>query len=344
MLFRSGAPIVSLAGALLPLILEHGWKAYAEISIGSIDSASFLEMEKTFGSKCRPVLANGIEILPFLDASQSVTYFALPERVPVCATNFFNLRTTVPRRSLTSSEVRQAAMGDAANTIQRFLNLWKVSGQASAARAFLIISEQGGGIKLLSGTVQSYSLHSWNSSHNLSLSVSLDLRFDGVHKSWSQGINEREFTFSQTSTSSSPQMGISMLAQKQKTLRVAANGRLLSTLDLGQESVIRPAASGIVPRLSRGEAQSKADKAGWSPASIGSKSKPAQRITYFGLYTSQTYPVVTNLLMWIVEYPKARVPMYGGVDGLSPPRPYYVLIDARTGKVYEGVSGPVRVS
>ena len=113
-------------------------------------------------------------------------------------------------------------------------------------------------------------------------------------------------------------------------LRITANGRLLSTLNVDSTTSVRPAPFGDTPRISRTVAERAARKY---------ISLPGKHIDYFGLFSSsQEYPVLKNTLLWFVEYPSIRVPSYGPIGGESAPQPFVIEINAITGHVYGAVS------
>ena len=115
-----------------------------------------------------------------------------------------------------------------------------------------------------------------------------------------------------------------------KPLRIAANGRLLSALNVDSTTSVRPARIGETPRISRTVAEGAARKY---------ISPPGKHIDYFGLFSSsREYPVLKNTLLWFVEYPSVRVPSYGPIGGESLPQPFVIEINAITGHVYGAVS------
>jgi hypothetical protein len=115
-------------------------------------------------------------------------------------------------------------------------------------------------------------------------------------------------------------------------LRIAANGRLLSSLNVDSTTSVRPAPIGDTPRISRTVAESAAR----TYISLSGK-----HIEYFGLFSSsREYPVLKNTLLWLVDYPSARVPILGPIGGQSPPQPFVIEVNASTDHVYGAMSSP----
>jgi hypothetical protein len=107
-----GVGSVSGAVAFPPMVLYSGDRAYAGVSIGSISTPAFKKVVRGNGSSCGPKYANGIEVVsdPAMRSdSWPSHYFALPERVPVCAKDYFNVVAGVIQKLLTSAQVRHAA-------------------------------------------------------------------------------------------------------------------------------------------------------------------------------------------------------------------------------------------
>ncbi|NNN08895.1 MAG: hypothetical protein HKL85_06850 [Acidimicrobiaceae bacterium] len=96
--------ISSLSGTVAypMMVLGHGDFVYATVSIGSISTAQFKELVRVHGSSCSPKYANGIEVLanPRVASDSWLShYFALPERVPVCTQDYFNVSAGVIEES-----------------------------------------------------------------------------------------------------------------------------------------------------------------------------------------------------------------------------------------------------
>ncbi len=101
---RTPVGIGSLSGAVAypSLVLAHGALAYASVSIGSISTAAFKKMMREHGSSCSPKYADGIEVVSNLKVrsdSWPSHYFALPEQVPVCTKDYFNITAGVIAKS-----------------------------------------------------------------------------------------------------------------------------------------------------------------------------------------------------------------------------------------------------
>lgn len=100
--------IGSLSGAVAyqPIVLANGERAGAPVSIGSISTPAFKQMERKVGSSCVPKYADGIEVVsnPSVRGdSWPSHYFALRERVPICTGNFFNVSAGVIEKLPTHS-------------------------------------------------------------------------------------------------------------------------------------------------------------------------------------------------------------------------------------------------
>lgn len=126
-------------------------------------------------------------------------YFALPERVPVCTKDYFNVAAGVIEKLLTPAQARQVTYKTAASEVQDYLNYWHLAGPATASKQFLVSSQQGGTVKLASGKVLSYHTYSWKSAKEFTLLVSFNLHFPGSPGSWNEGKNDRFVTFMRTS-------------------------------------------------------------------------------------------------------------------------------------------------
>ncbi len=92
--------ISSLSGTVAypMLVLGNGDFVYATVSIGSISTAQFKALVRVHGSSCSPKYAEGIEVLAnpkIASDSWPSHYFALPERVPVCTKDYFNVSAGV---------------------------------------------------------------------------------------------------------------------------------------------------------------------------------------------------------------------------------------------------------
>jgi hypothetical protein len=89
---------VSGGVAYSPIVLALGDRAYASVSIGSISTPAFKKMVRQHGSACGQKYANGIEVESnpsVLNDSWPSHYFALPESVPICTKDYFNVATGV---------------------------------------------------------------------------------------------------------------------------------------------------------------------------------------------------------------------------------------------------------
>ena len=101
---HSPVGVGSLSGTVAypSLVLAHGDLAYASVSIGSISTARFKKTVREHGSSCSPKYADGIEMVSnskVLSDSWPSHYFALPERVPVCTKDYFNVGAGVIAKS-----------------------------------------------------------------------------------------------------------------------------------------------------------------------------------------------------------------------------------------------------
>jgi hypothetical protein len=91
--------IGSLSGAVAysPLVLGHGARAFASVSIGSIFTPSFKKLFREHGGLCDPKAANGIEIVgnpAVLNDSWPAHYFALAENGSTCTKGYFNVASS----------------------------------------------------------------------------------------------------------------------------------------------------------------------------------------------------------------------------------------------------------
>lgn len=185
-----------------PIVLAHGERAYASVSIGSISTAAFKKLVREHGSSCTPKYADGIEVVsnPAVRSdSWPSHYFALPERVPICTKDYFNVAAGVIQKLLTPSQARQAAYKEAALELQDYFNYWHQVGPLKASRLFLVPGQRDATVKLASGKVLSYHPYSWRSASDFTLLMSLDLHFVGWHGAWSEGKNDRFVTFTRAS-------------------------------------------------------------------------------------------------------------------------------------------------
>jgi hypothetical protein len=195
---RVGVSSMSGAVAYSPIVLAHGDRAYANVSIGSISTASFKRMVREHGSSCAPKYADGIEVVsnPAVRSdSWPSHYFALPQRVPVYNEDYFNVAAGVIQKLLTPAQARQAAYNGAALELQDYLNYWHLVGPATASKLFLVSSQRDGTVKLASGKVLSYHSYSWKSANDFTMLMSIDLHFAGWHGAWNEGKNDRFVTF-----------------------------------------------------------------------------------------------------------------------------------------------------
>jgi len=199
-----GAGSVSGTVAYAPIVLANGDRAYASVWIGSISTAAFKKVVREHGSLCAPKYADGIEVVsnPAVRSdSWPSHYFALPERVPICTKDYFNVATSVIQKLLTLAQARKAAYKGAALELQDYFNYWHLVGPVTASRQFLVPSQRNGTVKLASGTVLSYHPYSWKSANDFTLIMSFDLHFDGWHGAWYEGENDRLVTFTRASNS-----------------------------------------------------------------------------------------------------------------------------------------------
>lgn len=190
----------SMSGAVAypPIVLAKGERAYASVSIGSISTSAFKKMVREHGSSCGPKYADGIEVVSnpaVRNDSWPSHYFALPERVPICTRDYFNVASGAIQKLLTPSEARQAAYMDAVVELQDYLTYWQQAGPLKASRLFLMPSQQGDTVKLASGKVLSYHPYTWWSANNFTLLMSIDLHFVGWRGAWNEGKNDRFVTF-----------------------------------------------------------------------------------------------------------------------------------------------------
>jgi hypothetical protein len=93
----------SLSGAVAypPIVLTNGERAYASVSATSISTAAFKKMVREHGSSCAPKYADGIEVVssPAVRTdSWPSHYFPLPERVPICTKDYFNVAAGIIRK------------------------------------------------------------------------------------------------------------------------------------------------------------------------------------------------------------------------------------------------------
>ena len=194
----------SLSGAVAypPIVLGNAERAFASVSIGSISTVAFKKTVREHGSSCAPKYADGIEVESnpaVRNDSWPSHYFAMPQRVPICTKDYFNLATGVIQKLLTPAQARQAAYKAAANELQDYLNYWHLVGPATASKLFLVPSQRDGTVKLASGQVLKYHPYVWKSANHFTLLISLDLHFGGWHDAWSQGKNDRFVTFTRAS-------------------------------------------------------------------------------------------------------------------------------------------------
>ena len=122
-------------------------------------------------------------------------YFALPERVPICTKDYFNVATGVIQQLLTPAQTRHAAYKTAASELQEYLNYWHLVGPVTASKLFLVSSQRGGTVKIASGKVLNYHPYSWKSANDFTLLMSINLNFNGWHGAWNEGENDRFVTF-----------------------------------------------------------------------------------------------------------------------------------------------------
>jgi len=193
---------VSGAVAYQPIVLDHGDRAYASVSISSVSTAAFKKMVREHGSSCSPKYADGIEVISnpaVRDDSWPSHYFALPERVPICTQDYFNVAAGVIQKLLTPAQARQAAYKAGANELRDYLNYWHLVGPSTASKLYLVKSQRDGTVRLASGKVLNYRFYSWKSVNAFTLMVTLDLHFEGWHGAWNDGKNDRFVTFTRAS-------------------------------------------------------------------------------------------------------------------------------------------------
>lgn len=189
-------------------ILQHGQRAYAAIVIGSITTPAFKQLVRTHGGSCAPKLADAIVLLG-LGANWPPKYFALPEEVPVCTTDFYNVEGNVIAKKLTPAEADQATIKAAVASLQDFLNLWSAEGFAAATTRFHVPSSKVMNAYLLErGVVTSWRQVAWTSPNRFTLLVSLDLHFSGSSGPWNEGGNGRYVTFHRSSLTGAWQIAI----------------------------------------------------------------------------------------------------------------------------------------
>jgi hypothetical protein len=155
-------------------------------------------MVREHGSSCSPKYADGLEVESnpaVRNDSWPSHYFALPERVPICTTDYFNVAAGVIQKLLTPAQARQAAYKVAANELQDYFNYWHLVGPVTASKRFLVPSQRGGTVKLASGKVSIYHAYTWKSQNDFTLLMSLNLHFEGRHGAWNEGKNDRFVTF-----------------------------------------------------------------------------------------------------------------------------------------------------
>lgn len=197
-----GLGSVSGVVAYPPMVLAHDDRAFASVSIGPISTTEMKKLMREHGSSCAPKYADGIEIMsnPAVRSDfWPAHYFALPERVPVCTKDYFNVAAGVIEKLLTPAQARQVTYKAAASEVQDYLNYWHLAGPATASKQFLVSSQQGDTVKLASGKVLSYHTYSWKSANEFTLLVSFNLHFSGSSGAWNEGKNDRFVTFMRTS-------------------------------------------------------------------------------------------------------------------------------------------------
>ena len=87
----SVTPTVALLGAM---VMKPGARVSAAISIESIHTASFTQLVRTHGGACDPKLADGLVVLG-LYRGWPAKYFALPQRIAVCTSDYRNVAAGV---------------------------------------------------------------------------------------------------------------------------------------------------------------------------------------------------------------------------------------------------------
>jgi hypothetical protein len=100
--------------------------------------------------------------------------------------------TTEPTTSLAG---RQATYVRAVSELKSYLVAWRQTGPFEASNDYLVRSQQGGKVKLLSGSLTSYTPYSWSSKDVFTLLVDLDLHFSGWPGALNVGHNDRFVTF-----------------------------------------------------------------------------------------------------------------------------------------------------
>lgn len=177
--------------------LEHGRQAFAAITIASISTPAFKKMVRTHGGSCTPKLADGI-VLFGLGHNWPSKYIRLPEKVPVCTTDYYNVEGNVVAKKLAPGAAGQVAMRAGASELQDYLNLWRVSGPKAAVAQYLSPSPGSNTLLLRSGTVTSWRPSAWTSSNRFTLLVTLDLHFIGSPGAWNVGENDRFVSFTKS--------------------------------------------------------------------------------------------------------------------------------------------------
>jgi len=121
------------------------------------------------------------------------------------------------------------------------------------------------------------------------------------------------------------------------------SGRLLSVVRVsGGTTVISPPPASASPPISRAVALRSADHWGRSPHSAG---RAGTAVAYYGLMENSDYPNLKDVLVWVVEYPSARIPCYGCMHGAAAPAPtpLIVAVNPTSGTVVDVESGPVSI-
>jgi hypothetical protein len=187
------------AVAYQAFVLGHGRRAYAKMWITSISTPAFTQLVRTHGSACTPKMADGVLLLG-LGVGWPPTYFALPEQVPVCTTDYFNVVGAVVAKKLTPSEAQRADLVAGVAEVRDMLNVWAANGPATATRTYLVAATGAIAGRLTRGTVTAWHLSAWSSPSRFTLFVSMDLHFAGSPGAWSVGDNDRFITFTRTSS------------------------------------------------------------------------------------------------------------------------------------------------
>ena len=110
-----------------------------------------------------------------------------------------SLPTQAAQKAVRSEPARpkRHEVASAVATLRRYLHAWVVRGPAVASR-YLVSSQQvssdAGAPRLAAATLTSSRVYGWEGSRELTLLVSLDLRFEGDPGAWNQGENERFVT------------------------------------------------------------------------------------------------------------------------------------------------------